>query len=341
MTRKLCISGPSRSKVAEELLKQAGCRLVLGKSSDDFPEHRYTKKELVDLIDDADALMVSTREVISSEILDSCPNLQAVVKSSIGVENIDIKTATELGILVCNSPAPENFTGLAEATVGLMIALFKRLKLNEALIRRGGWKEPHNRGDLMVGKTIGFIGLGRVGREVAKRLGPWELKLIGYDPYVRQEGIEPLKVKLVPLEELLRTSDLITIHVVLTAETRHMITLRELKMMKPTAYLVNTSRGGAIREDDLVQALNEKIIAGAALDVFEEEPLPLTSKLREVDPTRLILTPHIIGNNPKSLESGQRMAAESILSIFEGKAPATVLNREAIGRWRERFWSRN
>jgi len=131
----------------------------------------------------------------------------------------------------------------------------------------------------------------------------------------------------------------VTVHVVLTSETRHMITLKELKMMKPTAYLVNTSRGAAIREADLVQAVNEGIIAGVAFDVFEEEPLPMTSKLREADPTRVILTPHIIGNNPESARAGHRMAAESILSILAGQAPPTVLNPAAIERWKQRFWS--
>jgi D-3-phosphoglycerate dehydrogenase len=336
---KVCIPGPTRKRLAEELLRSAGCEVVLGKSVDDFPEFRYKNKELIDLIGDAGALLVSTREVIGGEILDSCPNLQAVVKGSIGVENIDQKAATGLGILVCNSPAPENFTGLAEATVGLMVALFKRLKLNEPHLRQGGWKEPQNRGELMVGKTVGLIGLGRVGREVAKRLKPWEFRLIAYDPYVEQEAADSLGVRLVSLDELLRESDLVTIHVVLTDETRHMITLRELKSMKPTAYLVNTSRGAVIREESVVEALNQGIIAGAALDVFEEEPLPMASKLRQVDPARLILTPHIIGNNPKSIESGHRMAVESILSILGGRVPEAVLNPDAVERWRERFWS--
>jgi phosphoglycerate dehydrogenase-like enzyme len=110
-------------------------------------------------------------------------------------------------------------------------------------------------------------------------------------------------------------------------------------MMKPTAYLINTSRGQAVDEEDLVKALNENIIAGAALDVFDEEPLALHSKLREVDPVRLIMTPHIIGNNPGSLEAGQRMAAATILSILEGTAPETVVNPAAIERWKARFWS--
>jgi D-3-phosphoglycerate dehydrogenase len=118
-----------------------------------------------------------------------------------------------------------------------------------------------------------------------------------------------------------------------------MVGLRELKLMKRTAFLVNTSRGAALKEEELIEALNDGIIAAAALDVFQEEPLPMNNKLREVDPTRLILTPHIIGNNPGSLEAGQRMAAASILSILEGKAPDTVVNPAAIERWKERFWA--
>ena len=118
-----------------------------------------------------------------------------------------------------------------------------------------------------------------------------------------------------------------------------MIGMSELKLMKPSAFLINTSRGPAIKEADLVRALNQKLIAGAALDVFDEEPLPMNSPLRQVDPHRLILTPHIIGTNPGSLEAGQRMAATSILAILEGNIPETVVNPLAISRWKERFRS--
>jgi phosphoglycerate dehydrogenase-like enzyme len=117
-----------------------------------------------------------------------------------------------------------------------------------------------------------------------------------------------------------------------------MIGLRELKLMKPTAFIINTSRGPAIKEADLIQALNEKIIAGAALDVFEVEPTPLDNPLRAVDPMRLMMTPHIIGTNPGSQDAGQRLAAQSIVSILDGKVPDTVVNPLAIPRWKERFW---
>lgn len=337
--RKVCLSGPTRLTLAEDLLRKANCELVLGKSVDDFRSYRYERRELINLIADSAVLFAAGREFIGPDILDSCPDLQAVVKSSIGIENVDVDTATELGILCCNSPTPENYMGVAEATMGLMVALFKRLKHNEAFMRSGGWKEPQNRGTLMLGKTVGIIGVGRIGQNVAKRLGAWGMRMLGYDPYVSQETVAPLGIKMVSLDELLRNSDLITLHVVLTKETRGMIGLRELKLMRPTAFVVNTSRGPAIKEADLIQALNEKIIAGAALDVFDEEPLPMDNPLRAVDPARLILTPHIIGNNPGSLEAGQRMAAQSILSVLEGKLPDTVVNPAAVERWKQRFWT--
>jgi phosphoglycerate dehydrogenase-like enzyme len=144
---------------------------------------------------------------------------------------------------------------------------------------------------------------------------------------------------MVSLDQLLKESDVVSLHVVLTRETRGMIGMRELKLMKPTAFIINTSRGQAIKESDLVQALNEKIIAGAALDVFEEEPMPADNPLRQVDPSRLILTPHNIGANPGSGEAGQKMAAESMLAILDGKIPDTVVNPLAIPRWKERFCS--
>jgi D-3-phosphoglycerate dehydrogenase len=191
----------------------------------------------------------------------------------------------------------------------------------------------------MLGKTVGIIGVGRIGRNVAKRLGGWGMKILGYDPYVKQETVADLAIEMVGLDDLLKQSDVVTLHVVLTRETRGMIGMRELELMKPTAFLVNTSRGPAIKEADLIQALNENFIAGAALDVFAEEPMALNNGLRKVDADRLILTPHSIGTNPGSMEAGQKMAAQSILAILDGKIPDTVVNPLAIPRWKERFLS--
>lgn len=337
--RKICLTGPMRIKIVEETLRNAGCELVMGKPQDDFRTFRYERRDLINLIGDCSIVYPSGRDVIGADILDSCPDLQAVVKSSIGIETVDVDAATDLGILCCNSPTPENYLGVAEATMGLIVALFKRLKFNEVFIRNGGWKELQNRGSLMLGKTVGIIGVGRIGQNVARRFGPWGMKVLGYDPYVKQETVANLGITMVSLEELLKSSDAVTVHVVLTRETRGMLGMREFKMMKPTAFIVNTSRGPALKEAELVRALNEKIIAGAALDVFEQEPLPMESTLRQVDPMRLILTPHNIGANPGSAEAGQKMAAQSMLAILDGKVPDTIVNPLAIERWKERFWS--
>src|SRR5215204_4751160 len=303
--RKVCLTGPMRIKIVEDTLRSAGCELVLGKPQDDYRSFRYERKELIDLVGDCSVIYPSGRDFIGGDVMDSCPDLQAVVKSSIGIETVDVDAATDLGILCCNSPTLENYLGVAEATMGLMIALFKRLKLNETVVRNGGWKQLENRGTLMLGKTVGIIGVGRIGQAVAKRLDSWGMKVLGYDPYVKPATVSSLGIKMVGLDELLKSSDAVTLHVVLTRETRGMIGMRELKMMKPTAFIINTSRGPAIKEADLIQALNENVIAGAALDVFAEEPMALGNALRKVDADRLILTPHSIGTNPGSMEAGQ------------------------------------
>jgi phosphoglycerate dehydrogenase-like enzyme len=337
--RKICLTGPTGLTVAEDALRQAGCELVLGKPLDDFREFRYERKDLVKLIGDSPIVFPAGRDFIGADILDSCPELQAVVKSSIGIESVDVDAATDLGVICCNSPTPENYMGVAEATIGLMVALFKRLKRNEAHMRTHGWKEARNHGVLMLGKTVGIIGVGRIGQNVAKRLGAWGMKILGYDPYVDQETVSGLGVKMVSLDELLRQSDVVTLHVVLTRETRAMLGMAQFKLMKPGAFLINTSRGPAIREADLAEALKGNVIAGAALDVYAEEPTPMTNPLRQIDPEKLILTPHTIGTNPGSQAAGQKVAAQSILALLEGKVPDTVVNPLAIPRWRERFWS--
>ncbi|HUR71258.1 MAG TPA: NAD(P)-dependent oxidoreductase [Candidatus Limnocylindrales bacterium] len=337
--RKVCLTGPMRIKIVENTLREAGCELVLGKPQEDFRNFRYERKELINLVGDSQIIYPSGRDYIGGDVMDSCPELQAVVKSSIGIETVDVDAATDLGILCCNSPTPENYLGVAEATMGLMVALFKRLKLNEAVIRNGGWKDLENRGTLMLGRTVGIIGVGRIGQAVAKRLDAWGMKVLGYDPYVKQETVASLGIRMVGLDELLKSSDAVTLHVVLTRETRGMIGMRELTMMKPTAFIINTSRGPAIKEADLIRALNGNLIAGAALDVFEQEPLPKDGPLSKVDPFKLILTPHNIGANPGSGEAGQTRAAQSILAILEGKVPDTVVNPDAIALWKQRFWS--
>ncbi len=336
--RRVVASGPwDDDPHWQAALAEADCEVVLGRSFDRFPGNAYGEDELIDLFRDADAVLVSTREQITRRVLEACPRLKIVAKATIGVERIDLDAAAELGILVVNSPAPENFLGMAEATIGLILALAKRLMANQRRLREGQWKQLTSLGILLAGQTIGIVGLGRIGSNVARRLTGWDLRLLAADPYVEPARACAVGAELVPLDLLVRESDVITLHVVLTGETRHLMSEARLRAMKPTAYLVNTSRGAVVDESGLVRAIEQGWVAGAALDVFEDEPLPLGSPLRRLDPERVILTPHAIGNNPSSHRTGTRMAIENILRALRGELPGYIKNTAAIPRWRERL----
>jgi phosphoglycerate dehydrogenase-like enzyme len=206
-------------------------------------------------------------------------------------------------------------------------------------LREGGWKDEDILGNMIAGQTVGIVGLGRVEANVARRLTGWEVRLLAADPYVEPAIAHAVGAKLVDLDTLVRESDVVTVHVVLTAETRHIIDEARLRAMKPTAYLVNTSRAGAVDTAALVRAIEEGWIAGAALDVYEDEPLGPDSALRQLNPERVILTPHAIGNNVASHHTGTKMAIESVLQALRGEVPRYLKNPGVVERWRERFFA--
>lgn len=317
-------------------LEEAGCDVVLGRSFDAFPGNLYKEEQLIELLRDSDAAIVSTRERITRRVLEACPRLKIVAKATIGIEGIDLDAATDLGILVVNSPAPENYLGVAEATVGLILALVKRLPANQRTVRENAWKTPDILGAMLAGKTVGIVGLGRIGMNVARRLNGWDVELLATDPYVEPASAYSVGVRLAGLEALIRASDVLTLHVPLTPETGHMIGEEQLRAMKPSAYLINTSRGGVVDERALVRAIEEGSIAGTALDVFENEPLPLEHPLRRLPTERVILTPHSIGNNLALRETGTRMAIGAVLHALRGEFPLHVKNPNAVEPWRSR-----
>jgi D-3-phosphoglycerate dehydrogenase len=247
-----------------------------------------------------------------------------------------VATASRLGILVANSPTPENFIAVAEAAIGLAIVLLKRVKHNEAKLRRGEWATREDRGDFLFGKTVGIVGLGRIGSHVARRLASWDVRLVASDPYVFPDHASSLGVALVDLPTLLAEADVVTLHAPLTDETRGLIGEKELRRMKPTALLINTARGELVDEEALARSLNERWIAGAALDTFTREPLPLSSPLRSVNPERLILTPHNVSHSEAGRRAGLKLALDQILAVGRGEVPQHVVNPEAIPRWRSK-----
>jgi len=334
---RILASGPSGPADDFEPLRDAGHEVIIGRPTDQPARKPYTEAELAEACRDVDVLLPSSLERVTARVLEESPRLRLVIVPFIGTDKIDIPAATRLGVLVANSPTPENFVAVAEATVGLVLILLKRLKRGEGRLRRGEWARREDRGDFLFGKTVGIIGLGRIGSRVAKRLANWEVRLIGCDPYVGAERFRELGVGPVDLPTLLAEGDIVTVHACLTDETRGLIGEKELRLMRPRGILINTARGEIVDEEAVARALAEGWIAGAALDAFATEPLPLDSRLRSVDPERLILTPHNIGHSEAGRVANLRLALDQILALGRGELPAHVVNPDAIARRHERL----
>lgn len=335
MTPLLIIAtGPSGP--ADELapLTVAGHRVAIGRPLDTPGRAAYTEPELARACGEADVVLASHLEAVSAGVLESAPRLRLVVVPFIGTDKIDVRAATRLGILVANSPTPENFVAVAEAAIMLALMLLKRVKHNEAKLRRGAWAVREDRGEFLFGKTVGIVGLGRVGSRVAQRLASWDVRLLATDPYVPAARARELDVTLVDLPTLLAEADVVTLHPALTAETRALVGDKELRSMRPTAVLVNTARGEVVDEVAVAAALREGWIAGAAVDAFAREPLPERHPYREVDPERLILTPHNVSHSEAGRRANLRLALDQILAVGRGDVPAHVVNPDAIARWR-------
>jgi len=333
---------------AHKMLEDAGCELILGDASWDTPQGN-SEAQMIRLTDGCDAMMgTSIRSTpITQRIMQASKNLRIVAKFTIGVDDVDVDAATELGILVTHGPAESNWGGVAEGTITNMLTLLKKTRERDRYLKStDGWRDMALQGTYVGGRAsdgypgivIGIIGLGRIGSRVAKLMRPWGMKMIGYDPYVSDSKFEEFGVERVhDLSVLLRQSDVVTLHVVLTKETRHMIGAPQFAMMKPSAILINTSRGHCVDEKALIEALQAQKIAGAACDVFENEPLPADSPLRKMD-ERVLLSPHMVSSNVGSgLKPGLLWATRSVIAALKGEVPDNVYNKEVISQWESRF----
>jgi D-3-phosphoglycerate dehydrogenase len=330
-------TGPSGPIADLAPLRAAGLDVVIGRPLDAPDRRAWSEADLTEATRAADVVLASHLERFSRSVLSAAERLQLVIVPFIGVDKIDVAAATDLGVLVANSPTPENFVAVAEATVALMLMLLKRVKHNEAKLRGGAWAQREDRGDFLFGKTVGIVGLGRVGSRVARRLAGWDVRLLACDPYVEPTPAAALEVTLVDLPTLLAEADVVTLHPSLTDETRHMIGDTQLRAMKPTAILVNTARGEVTDEAAVARAVGEGWIGGAALDAFTQEPLPADSPLRRVDPERMILTPHNIAHSEAGRCANLKLALDQILALSRGEVPVHLVNADAVPRWRARI----
>jgi phosphoglycerate dehydrogenase-like enzyme len=323
MSWKVLITASGFAKTGQQgeaLLRKAGCKLVM-------PPRLGPLKgvELIPLLNGMDAVLASLDD-FSSDVLRSpaAAQLKIISRWGVGYDSIDVRSATERGIVVTYTPGLLD-DAVADYTFALLLALARRVAEGDDVVRRNKWRLEW--GTDVAGKTLGLIGCGRIGRAVARRALGFRMSLLGYAPAPNEEA-QQLGVKFVSLEELLAESDFVSLHAALTAQNCGMIGAAQLRKMKPNAYLINTARGALVDEADLGRALVEGRIAGAALDVFTTEPLPVESPLRSAP--NLLLSPHQASS---ALETGELVsvaAAQAIVDLMQGRRPQNVLNPEVF-----------
>lgn len=272
-------------------------------------------EELKNKISRYDALIVRSRTKVTREIIENAKNLKIIGRAGVGLDNIDLKAAKEKGIKVVNSPEASTIS-VAELTIGSLIALLRKIPEAHFSVKSGKWEREKFMGNELYGKTLGIIGFGRIGREVALRANAFGMKVLVYDPNITEEDAKEYNCHYTPFEELLASADIITLHVPLTDKTRGLINASRIKLMKDNAILLNFSRGEVVDEEALYKALKDGKLKGAALDVFSKEP-PKSSKLLELD--NVVLTPHIGASTEEAQLEAGLVVVEKIRNFFSEK----------------------
>jgi D-3-phosphoglycerate dehydrogenase / 2-oxoglutarate reductase len=283
--------------------------LFAGDERFEIVEEKLRGQDLLDQIGSFDGLIVRSGCKVPAEVLAKATKLKAIVRAGVGVDNIDVEEATRKGVLVMNTPGG-NTNAAAEHTLAMMLSLTRNIPAADATVRRGGWRSKKFEGNELKGKVLGVVGLGKIGRTVAERARAFEMTLIGFDPFLTEEAAAELGVKLCGLDELFAQSDFVTLHVPLTPKTKNLINEEVLKTMKPGVRIVNCARGGIIDETALAAALQEGRIAGAALDVYESEPLPEGHPFTKLD--NIVLTPHLGASTSEAQEAVGVMAGNQL-----------------------------
>ena len=286
-----------------------------------------TEAALIDALQGMAASLASI-EPYTAAVLAETPDLRVISRLGVGYDAIDVDEATRRGIVVCTTPGA-NHHSVADLAIGLILACLRQIVAAAEVVRAGRWM-PQRVGVELRATTVGVVGTGLIGREVVKRLAGFEPRILAYDVVQTPEMTQRFGVEYVSFDELLRQSDVITLHAPLLPETRGLIDAAALAKMKPTAYVVNTARGPLVDEAAIARALHAGQIAGAALDVFDREPLPSSSPLRQAP--NLILTPHMAGVTQQSRIAMAAMAVENVARVLRGEPPVSCVNPEVLTR---------
>ena len=321
------IAIPGSSFAPESVITDAGMEVVRGPSG--------TTAEYIETLQDCDGALIGVWPLTDREVLEACPKLKIVSRMGVGVDSIDMDVATDLGILACNTPGV-NTTEVADHAVGLLLTLMRMIPESAEAVKRGAWTDDKELMDhykttaqRVAGHTVGIIGFGNIGKAFTTRIrGFGPARIIAHDPYVPQTTADLYGVQLVGLDELLDESDFITVHTPHTQETHHIINADTLGKMKPTAILINCSRGQTVDGVALHAALRDKVIASAGIDVTEIEPIDPEDPLLSLD--NIIVTPHLAGWSPTFVEESGRRQAENAVRVLNGERPHGLANPEVI-----------
>lgn len=288
------------------------------------------RDSLLELVKDKDGLICTVSDKIDADVITSAPKLRVISTYSVGYDHINIKTATERSIYVTNTPGVLTET-TADLAWALLMGIARRIPEADRYVRAGKWKiawEPSFMvGDDIHGKTLGIVGFGRIGSAIARRAAGFKMKLLYYDVVRPPHDLEKeLCLEYSSLESILRDSDFITLHVALTDKTHHLINETSFRMMKPTAYLINASRGPVVDQLALAEALKKGWIAGAGIDVYEKEPIDVDDPLLQLE--NVILAPHIGSASKHARSKMGEVAARNLVSVLKGEEPVSLVNKE-------------
>lgn len=290
-----------------------------------------TPTELAQHAADADVVWLWGSRVISAEGLRALPRCGAIIRTGSGTDNVPILAASELGIVVANTPEAHSHS-VSDHAIGLLFAVTRHIRVLDQSLRAGEWRSLLSwPGWHLHGRTLGLVGFGHAARLVARKLSGFELIRLAYDPFVSAEAMAAEGVRAATLDEVLTASDFVSLHCPLTPATFHLIGEAQLRQMKPLAILINTARGPVVDEPALVRALTEGWIAAAGLDVFEEEPPHLGNPLFKLD--NVIVTPHVAGQSDEAFGLGWRLAVASAIALAHGRWPRSVVNPQVKPRW--------
>ena len=290
-------------------------------------EKRPTESELISMVSDVNAIIVRSETKITRNVITAAPSLKVVGRAGVGVDNVDVAAATEAGVVVMNTPSG-NTIATAELTCAMMLSITRKVPAADASMKSGGWDRKTFKGTELFGKTLGVVGMGRIGTEVTKRMQAFGMNVITYSPILSAAMAKELNVEMVTMDDIYKRSDYITFHVPLTNETKGLINKDAITKMKHGVKLINCARGGIIVEEDLIDALKEGQVGAAALDVYTKEPLPADHPLRSTP--NLVMTPHL---GASSKEAQIRVGIEIAESITEYLQHGEIRNAVNLPDW--------